>query len=244
MKAKYRLEQFGQVLNLRNRDNAPYLLIGGQAVNYWASRYLEKEPLLGELSPFTSEDIDFKGDRGDVESMARQLKLQPNFPSPVGMTALVGSIPFRSGDIDSNIEVVRSIPGAPKNVEQTAIEIEFEGMHLRVLDPISLLAAKLALFATVPQENRQDGRHIRILIPCVRQFLSELLHSIEDGELTARDWLKIARYLLKQTATKRALRAAKVLEVNWSQLLPWEVLKSAHDPRLIRFREAKSSSGR
>ena len=48
MKAKYRLEQFGQVLNLRNRDNAPYLLIGGQAVNYWASRYLEKEQLLGE----------------------------------------------------------------------------------------------------------------------------------------------------------------------------------------------------
>ena len=48
MKANYRLEQFGQVLNLRNRDNAPYLLIGGRAVNYWASRYLEKEPLLGE----------------------------------------------------------------------------------------------------------------------------------------------------------------------------------------------------
>ena len=117
MKAKYRLEQFGQVLNLRNRDNAPYLLIGRQAVSYWASRYQEKEPLLGERSPFTSE----------------------------------------------------------------------------------------------------------------------------DGELTARDWLKIARYLLKQTATKQALRAAKALEVDWSQLLPWEVLKSAHDPRLIRFREAKRS---
>ena len=71
MKAKYRLEQFGEVLNLQNRDSAPYLLIGGQAVNYWTSRYLEKEQLLGELSPFTSEDIDFKGDRSNVESMAR-----------------------------------------------------------------------------------------------------------------------------------------------------------------------------
>ena len=242
MKAKYRLEQFGPVLDLRNRDNAPYLLIGGQAVNYWASRYLEKEPLLAELRPFTSEDIDFKGDRSDVERMARQLKLQPVFPSPVSMTALAGSIPFRSGDIDSNIEVVRSIPGAPKNVEQTAIEIEFGGIRLRVLDPISLLAAKLALFATIPQEHRQDGRHLRMLIPCVRLFLSELLQSIEDGELTARDWLKIARYLLKQTATKRATRVAKTLGVDWSQLLPWEVLKSAQDPRLIRFREAHGCS--
>lgn len=241
MKAKYRLGQFDRVLELRNQDNAPYLLIGGQAVNYWAERYLAREPLLGELRPFTSEDIDFKGDRSDVERIARQLKLQPVFPSPVSMTALAGSIPFRSGDIDSNIEVVRQIPGTPENVEQAAIEIEFGGMRLRVLDPISLLAAKLELFATIPQENRQDGRHLRILIPCVRQFLSELLQAIEDDELTARDWLKIARRLLKQTATKRAARVAETLGVDWSQLFPWDVLRLAQDPKLIRFLETRDS---
>ena len=67
--------------------------------------------------------------------------------------------------MDSNIQVVRSIPGDPKNVDQTAIEIEFKGMRLRVLDPISLLAAKLALsgiWRSIPVRNvpeaRQTGR--------------------------------------------------------------------------------------
>ena len=43
------------------RTGQPYLLIGGQAVNYWAERYLATEPQLKSLQPFTSEDIDFKG---------------------------------------------------------------------------------------------------------------------------------------------------------------------------------------
>ncbi len=62
MKPKYRLDQFDRVLALRNRNNLPYLLIGGQAVNFWAGLYADREPALNELRPFTSEDIDFKGD--------------------------------------------------------------------------------------------------------------------------------------------------------------------------------------
>ena len=39
MKSLYRLDQFDRVLALRNRDGIPYLLIGGQAVNFWAGLY-------------------------------------------------------------------------------------------------------------------------------------------------------------------------------------------------------------
>ena len=51
---------FGSPQDTR-RGGQPYLLIGGQAVNYWAERYLAAEPQLETLRPFTSEDIDFKG---------------------------------------------------------------------------------------------------------------------------------------------------------------------------------------
>ena len=54
---------------------SPYILIGGQAVNYWAERYLTTEPELEGLKPFTSADIDFKGTQADVERIARQLSL-------------------------------------------------------------------------------------------------------------------------------------------------------------------------
>jgi hypothetical protein len=107
MKSLYRLDQFDRVLALRNRDGLPYLLIGGQAVNFWAGLYAVRESALADLKPFTSEDIDFKGDRSDVEHMAAQLKLRAVLPGKVGMPALAGSIPFTWGDIESNSEVGR-----------------------------------------------------------------------------------------------------------------------------------------
>lgn len=76
MKSLYRLDQFDRVLALRNRAGLPYLLIGGQAVNFWAGLYAVRESALAELKPFTSEDIDFKGDRSDVEHIAAQPKLR------------------------------------------------------------------------------------------------------------------------------------------------------------------------
>ncbi len=57
-----------------------------------------------------------------------------------------------------------------------------------MLDPISLLACKLELVATVSQEKRRDVAHLKILLPCVRAFLGELLRQAELGQLPARDW--------------------------------------------------------
>ena len=69
---RFSLEQFSEVFQIRDAADLPYILIGGQAVNYWAERYLAKESELGKLVPFTSEDIDFKGSRADVQRIAGQ----------------------------------------------------------------------------------------------------------------------------------------------------------------------------
>jgi len=103
----FTLQQFSEIFQVRNPAGLPYVLIGGQAVNYWAERYLADEPELRKHLPFTSADIDFRGDRDDVQNIAGQLELQPVFPHKVAMTALAGVIPFRIGRFASNIEVVR-----------------------------------------------------------------------------------------------------------------------------------------
>ena len=38
------------------------VLVGGQAVNFWASYYERRVPELAREAPFTSKDIDFCGD--------------------------------------------------------------------------------------------------------------------------------------------------------------------------------------
>ncbi len=88
----FSLQQFSEVLQIRDAEGQPYILIGGQAVNYWAERYLALEPRLESLRPFTSDDIDFKGGTEDVERIARQLKLNPGYPHKVAMPqSLYGS---------------------------------------------------------------------------------------------------------------------------------------------------------
>jgi hypothetical protein len=70
---RFSLQQFTAVFELRNAVGKPYVIIGGQAVNYWAETYLEKEPGLAQWLPFTSKDIDFQGDRRDVLRIAKDL---------------------------------------------------------------------------------------------------------------------------------------------------------------------------
>ena len=175
----FSLRQFAEVFKIRDPDGQPYALIGGQAVNYWAERYLAAEPELKKLQPFTSQDIDFKGGRADVQHIARQLNLNPSFPPKVAITAMSGFISFQIGDLKSSIEVVRRIPGISDHIDTPAIQAEWDGKIIRVLDPISLLACKLELVATVSQKDRQDVAHLKILLPCIRAFLGELLRKFK-----------------------------------------------------------------
>lgn len=38
------------------------VVVGGQAVNYWAEFYAPRVPAIDREAPFTSKDIDFRGD--------------------------------------------------------------------------------------------------------------------------------------------------------------------------------------
>ena len=105
---RFSLQQFSEIFKVRNPEGIPYVLVGGQAVNYWAERYLAKEPELQLHTPFTSGDIDFRGDHEDVRYIAGQLKAPAVFPDKVAMTALAGTIPFLIGKDPTNIEVSRS----------------------------------------------------------------------------------------------------------------------------------------
>jgi len=238
----FSLQQFSEVLKIRNAEGQPYVLVGGQAVNYWAEHYLHADPQLEKLKPFTSEDIDFKGGVDDVQRIARQLALAPAYPPKVQMTALAGFIPFQIGDLKSAIEIIRRIPGISA-AATPAIQAEWDGKTIRVLDPISLLACKLELAATVSQEKRQDVAHLKILVPCVRAFLNELLQQVEIARLPAKEWLKVANQVLKLTTNHRARKIADKHQINWPEILPLTAIAKSQDEKIRRFQEQQLEQG-
>lgn len=235
---RFSLEQFSEVFRIRDATGRPYLLVGGQAVNYWAERYLPTEPVLRELLPFTSEDIDFRGNREDVQRIADQLNQVPVYPPKVAMTALAGAVPFRIGNLKSNIEIVRQIPGvSPATVDSLAIQAEWAGRQIRVLDPISLLACKLELAFTIPQTARRDVEHVRILVHCVRGFLREFLAGVQENRLPAKGWLGAVNRILRMARSARGRKAAGRFGINWTEALPLLEIKASTQTKIVRFRE-------
>lgn len=215
------LSAFAEVLGVRNPNGQPYVLIGGQAVNFWAERYLGIEPALGKFSPFTSRDIDYLGGKADVEHMAHQLKRKPSYPYWRAMTALAGTIPLRIAAEDSAIEVVRLIPGVKsQNVEASALPANFLAYELRVMFPVQLLICKAHLARTIDQKGRQDVFHLRIMLLCVRAFLTESLAQVEAETITVRDWLNIVKDLLAFTESDLGIKVARQHGIDWTVILP------------------------
>ena len=235
---RFTVRQFSKVFQIRNADGQPYVLIGGQAVNYWAERYLAKEPELKPYKPFTSCDIDFRGNRDDVRRIAGQLARKPLFPHSVEMTVLAGAIPFEVGGQDSNIEVVRTVPKvSTSDVDALAISAEFNGQKIRVLDPISLLLCKVELALTVSQKDRQDVPHLKILFYCVRSFLRDTLREVEMGNAPAKGWLGAVNRVIHLMQSNSGRQAAKKFAIPWSDILPLEEIQSCKTSKIGTFRE-------
>ena len=234
----FTLHQFSEIFQIRNAEGLPYVLIGGQAVNYWAERYLAKEPELRKHMPFTSNDIDFRGNRDDVRHIAGQLERKAVFPDMVSMTALAGVIPFQIGKLPSNIEVVRVIPGVSiTSVDALAVGAELSGQQIRVLDPISLLLCKVKLALTVSQKDRQDVEHLKILFYCVRGFLRDALPEVEHGNAPVKGWLGAVNKLAKLVKSAQGRKAAKKYEIRWSEILPLTEIAKCKNEKIILFRE-------
>jgi len=236
----FTLEQFGDVLRVRDAAGRPYVVIGGQAVNYWATRYLKEEPALAAWQPFTSKDLDFRGNRCDVLRIAAHLKRPARFPHKKLMTAFAGAILWSIGEDKSAIDLVRHVPGVTSaEIEKLAIVHEFSSQPIRVIDPVSLLKCKLDLALTVDQTGRRDAEHVQILVICARAFLCESLRGVESDALPARGWLGAMERVLKLAESTHGRKATHRLNVDWLQVLPEAEIASSQHRMIVQFREKR-----
>jgi hypothetical protein len=174
--AKLTLHDFVDVLRVVPEN---CVLVGGQAVAWWAERYRLQPVIEGKRQPITSRDIDFWGNYEDLFSIAKALNTPPALPNRYEMTILVGAIAIKAAETNTALEIIHTVPGLDTTNPLTAAVCEVvQTPHphkLLILSPISLVLAKIHALRHFSQEGRQDYSHLCVCLEASRIFIAELL---------------------------------------------------------------------
>ena len=110
----------------------------------------------------------------------------------------------------------------------------YSGVRLRVLNPIACLKAKLHNVSAIDQRGRQDEKHVRILIPCVRAFLRRLVAEAHSSG-NCRPVLNALQQLLLWTSHRDVIKAARAHGFILLHAVPLVDLTTSHHPKLVNF---------
>lgn len=157
------------------------ILVGGQAVNVWACHYERDLPAWRDLRPYASRDLDYHGGVAEARLAMRLLGARGTLntggdPNPNAGVLMV-SLPDGR---ELLLDILTGVFGlSAAEVERTAVTLAgrgaLAGLTLRVIHPLLLLEGKVAALRGLPQKDRQDAKHLRILVLVVREWLREQL---------------------------------------------------------------------
>jgi hypothetical protein len=202
-------------------------IVAGQAVNIWAKIYERRTDAgLEVFRPFTSKDLDLAGDSKLLDRIRMLSGGRTLYAGP--RSAVVGSVELMIRSEVRKVEVLRDVKGlAPRDLEDVIeVGLPAMGLRVRVLSPTKVLKAKLCNSAEIDQENRNDVRHVRIMISCVREFLRDALTSAQAGQTSERDAVNLFEEVLELARSTVARRAAEKWGFDLSSVWPPELFAS------------------
>ncbi|MDZ4878096.1 MAG: hypothetical protein CLLPBCKN_007531 [Chroococcidiopsis cubana SAG 39.79] len=211
------------------------VVVGGQAINLWASKYRDRSPQLQQMLPFASEDLDFYGGKIEVltcqEALQGEAKLNRDFdPSPNS-----GIVTVKRQDVNLRIDFLASVYGLnDSEITGTAIpfpgESKLSGVNIKVLHPILCLEGKLKSLRGLPQQGRQDKKHVEMAILCVKEFVKDLCNQEQP-----RTGLKLVERMLDSALKEDGLNAWYRHGIQVESAIPIEELRQLNDEKWQKF---------
>jgi hypothetical protein len=227
------LGDFGEIVGTIIEGKSP-LIVGGHAVNAWAMYFLPRiTSELLQFQPFTSKDLDLLGTRSLLDALHSRFGGLLEVSPP--RTPVVGRIVVKMHGREFKIEVLHAIRGLPDTADSEAILLDIEGIRVRVPRPPQLLQSKLANAATLDQADRQDVRHVRILILCTREFLADALSAAQSGMISERAAINALEEVRTILLSREASRASKSSMLELRDCWPVQALERSSLPKVDRF---------
>jgi hypothetical protein len=235
------VEAYLEYLNSLRKSGAEYFLEGGQAVNFWAEYVdsrIQGRPL-SPMRPFTSKDCDIWVSAVTWDVLKRDPAVQKGSTPADGQLGIL----TLSEEPPRMVDVLSSVYGINVSEYPRLIQRALDDGTIRVIDPIYLFLSKCHCFLHLPQGDRQDERHVRMMAMILPEYFSLLIADAEEGAIPARDLLKEIKLLKKISSSGPCRRAMQSLEIEPQSLLPWDRLARSQSDLLAKYAESQSGKG-
>lgn len=233
------LDHYLRLIEQTDKAGKPLLIVGGQAVNFWANKYASQEKGLKEFEPYTSDDIDFYGLKDEARAVAKALGVEIKITkkakaSPVSaFFEVVGP-----NGTKMPVHFLHNLRGIKDElITSSAVEGDWKGIPVRVTNPIVSLQGKISCLHELDQDDRQDEKHVRILILCSRAFIKDLCREAEDSQSMTKDLIKTCNRLAEMLSSKKAKAVSVQYGFDFMNVFPEDALRKIEDQRMAHFLE-------
>lgn len=175
------------ILSRLERIADSVVLVGGQAVNFWAELYASRVPAINREAPFTSKDIDFCGDVRAVQICADRLGGTPRIATIDDHTPNTGVVTFLDDNgVKRSIDFLDSPLGLrAEEVQHLAIPAEVfdatgkaTGPLFRIMHPVQVMESRVHNAMTLPGYDSPAAlKQLRLSVICAREFIRDVIDS-------------------------------------------------------------------
>lgn len=183
------------------------------------------------MRPFTSKDCDIWVSYKTWEKLKRNpavLKSSSPVDGQLGILTI-------SHDPPRVVDMLQSVYGIDVKDYPRLLERTLNDGKIRVIDPIYLFRSKCHCLQGLPQGDRQDERHVRMLALILPEYITLLIDDSDAGNIPDRALLKEIKLLQKIASSSVCRRCMECLGIESNTFIPWERLGRSGSELLANF---------
>ena len=211
------------------------LLVGGQALAFWADHLHVERP--ATLISGVTADADFIGDGALAAMLGKHLGWQTWIPALDDSTPQTGKVTHRtkSGDV-KQVDFLSGVVGlTTKDLARRAIELEVPDIgQLRVIHPLDVLDSRIQNLHLLPEKRNDAGiAQAQLAIRVARAFIAQSVSA--HGE---RAGLKLLERIVEMALDIASIRVFLLFGINPLEGVPLEDFRTTPALHKVRWPQA------
>jgi hypothetical protein len=208
------------------------LLVGGQALAFWADHLQVQRP--ANLVSGVTADADFIGDSLLAKTLGKHLGWQTWIPALDDSTPQTGKVTHRtkSGGV-KQVDFLSGVVGlTTKDLARRAIEMDLPDIgRLRVIHPIDVLDSRIQNLHLLPEKRNDAGiSQARLAVDIARAFIQR-----EVGIRGERTGLKLLERVAEIAADIAAVRVFLLYGIDPLKAVPLEDFRTTSALHKVRW---------